>query len=405
LPAYRWYALSFVFSVIAGQIQTAAVGWELYEKTKSALDLGWLGLVLATPMLLLSLPAGQLADLFSRRKLVMYTQLATATCAVGLAITSLYFHDSTHYRAIVYTLLGIGATGSTIGRPSRQALLPQLVPPQIFSNAITWNTSTFELSSIAGPAIGGLLIWLTSPAVAYMIAAASWLVCFGLVWILPEVGRGPAKGAAGISDFLAGIRFVWTNKLVLATMTLDLFAVLFGGASFLLPVFAKDVLHVGPMQFGFMRAAPSIGAVTMALVQAHRPPLKRAGRAMLLAVAGYGMATAVFGISQWYWLSLLMLALTGVCDNISVVVRHTLIQSLTPDSMRGRVSAVNQIFIGSSNEVGGLESGLTAWRFGPVLSVLGGGIGAILVTGLVACTFPSIRKLGSLKDLKPLPAT
>jgi MFS family permease len=262
---------------------------------------------------------------------------------------------------------------------------------------------------MAGPAAGGLIVWLAGPAVAYVAAAACFIGALILILFLPDARperqldtSGKPKHSAGLADLVAGIRFVFRSKLILAALTLDLFAVLFGGATFLLPVFAKDILGVGAFGFGCLRAAPSLGAVTMAMIQAHRPPIQKAGRALLLTVAGFSVATIVFGLSRNYALSFVMLVLTGAFDNISVVIRHSLVPLATPDNMRGRVLAVNQIFVGSSNELGGLESGLTATWIGPVLSVVGGGIASIGVVLAVALGFPEVRQLKSLEDVKPI---
>jgi hypothetical protein len=298
---------------------------------------------------------------------------------------------------LMYLLLLINGVSRAFGWAARSAMFSNLVPRAVLSNAVMWNSSNFELTCVVGPALGGLAIaWISIPSV-YAIDAVCALL--GFLFILPihapqqisETHPHPLK------DLSTGLRFVYGNKIILATITLDLFAVLLGGALALLPVYADQILHVGAVGLGWLRAAPSIGAVAMALALAHRPPLKKAGDAMLLAVAGFGAATIVFGVSKNYALSFLSLALTGACDNISVVVRHTLVQLLTPDAMRGRVSAVNNIFIGSSNELGAFESGITAALFGPVISVVGGGVGTILVVLGTAWKWPQVRSIGVLQ--------
>lgn len=401
---YREYSVfmaGFFLSVIASQIQTRVAQFEIYEKTNSELNLGWMGLALAIPMLLLTLPAGHLADVRSRRRIMCYTQFASAICAAGLAWTSFAYPHSSDSVPLVYALLVLGSIAGTIGRPARTSLMPQLVPAKAFPNAVAWNSSVFETASVIGPAIGAAMLIFSIP-LAYSLAAIGFLGCAIAIWTLPEAPAQPkqAKGP-GFSDLLVGIKFVWNTRLMLAAITLDLFAVLLGGATYLMPVFAKEILHVGPWGLAALWSAPSIGAISMAMIQAHRPPLKRAGSALLVSVAGFGVATIIFGLSRNFWLSFAMLVLTGAFDNISVVVRHTLIQMLTPDTMRGRVSAVNQIFIGSSNELGGFESGVTAAIFGPVRSVVGGGIGTLLVVAVSALIFKPLRKLGSLADIKP----
>jgi MFS family permease len=272
------------------------------------------------------------------------------------------------------------------------------VPAEDITSAVTWNSSGWQLASVAGPALGGLLIAEAGrPAFAYLLAACGALASAGLVTAIrphapPRRGEPPS-----LASLLAGARFIARTKLILATITLDLFAVLLGGATALLPAFAKDILGVGPVGLGWLQAAPSLGALAMAFTLAHRPPLRRAGRALLWAVAGFGAATIVFGLSQNAVLSFAMLALTGAFDNVSIVVRGTLVQVLTPDSMRGRVSAVNAVFIGSSNELGAFESGITAEWFGPVVSVVGGGLGTLLVVVAVMLKWPEVLRLGPLR--------
>lgn len=397
---FRSFVIGFFLSVIAGQVQTAAALYEIYQKTKSELSLGWVALALAIPMLLLALPAGHLADRYSRRRIFMLAQIACGICALGLAWVSWARSDWRYSTHAMYLLLGLGNAAATIGRPARASLLPSLVPPEVFPNAVTWYSSIFESGSVLGPAIGGLMCARSIPA-AYLISGLFFLACAMLTSIVPErLPPTPRPATSAVGELIAGVRFVFKTKLMLGAMTLDLFAVLLGGAVFLLPAFAANILHVGPIGYGWLRAAPSMGAICMAMVLAHIP-LRRAGLMLLLSVAGFGVATIVFGLSKSYALSFGMLVLTGALDNISVVVRHTAIQLLTPDSMRGRVNAVNQIFIGSSNELGGLESGLTAHWWGPVPSVVVGGIGTLVVVALAAIGFPEIRRLNSLKDVKP----
>ena len=355
--------------------------------------------------MLLSLPAGHLADRFDRRRLLMVSQVLAGAFSVGLAVAS--FNAAP--LGLIYLLLGLNATAQAIGWPARAALLPQIIPGPLFSNAATWNSSWFQIASVAGPALGGLVVSLTLTG-AYVIDACCSL-SFALL-LAPLVVRPVQRlrKPATLSSLAAGVKFVWRTKVILGAITLDLFAVLLGGATYLLPLFASQVLHVQALGFGLLKAAPAIGAFSMAIFIAHRPPMKRAGATMLWAVAGFGIATVVFGLSHNFPLSFAMLALTGMCDNISVVVRHTLVQMLPPEQMRGRVSAVNNVFIGASNEIGGLESGLTAWAFGllfgavggAVASVVFGGIGSVLVVLTVALLWPPLRKFGSLADVRPV---
>ena len=398
---YRLFAAAFLVSVVGGQMQNVAVGWEIYAKTGSALNLGWVGLVMALPVFLLSLPAGHVADTHSRRRIMMCTAGVSALCALGLAAVSYFGIGGKHSLPFMYALLLLGNAGATFGRPARSALMPQLVPPRVFSNAVTWNSSIFQSASMVGPAIGGFVCALGVP-LAYLLTAACWAGMALIVFRIPD-REPPRRGApARIGDLVAGLRFVFRTKLLLAAMTLDLFAVLLGGATFLLPIFATKV-GGGALTLGWFRAADAIGAFSTSMLIAHLPPFRRAGRMLLLAVVGFGLTTIAFGLSRSFWLSFAMLVLVGAFDGVSVVVRHTLIQLITPDNMRGRVAAVNQVFIGSSNELGGLESGVTAAMFGEVISVVAGGIGTILVVLGVASVWPQVARLGSLRDLKPEP--
>jgi MFS family permease len=396
---YRLFALAFLVAVIGGQVQTVAVGWEIYEKTGSALNLGWLGLVMAAPVFLLALPAGHVADTHSRRRIMICTSILSGLCALGLAVLSHFWSRWEFALTGIYALMFLGNAGATFGRPARQALMPQLVPPGVFANAVTWNSSIFETASMAGPAVGGFICAYNIP-LAYVVTALCWFGTGAIVWRIPN--RQPPRRAAPatLSDVAAGLRFVWRNKLLLGAMTLDLFAVLLGGVLFLLPIFAKR-LGGDAVTVGWFRAAVALGAACMALAIAHFPPFRRAGRALLLSVCAFGAATIGFGLSNHFWLSFAMLVLVGAFDNVSVVIRHSLMQLLTPDHMRGRVAAINQIFIGSSNELGGLRAGVTAAFFGEVISVVAGGIGTILVVFGVASIWPQIARLGSLRDVKP----
>lgn len=403
IRGYQLYSLGWMASVIGLQVQSVAVGWQLFQRAGSvragALALGWVGGVQALPVILLALPAGQLADHFDRRSIVMIGAIGSALASIALALAS-------HWNSpvgLMYLFLGLGATAQAISWPARSALLPQIVPAEVFSNAATWNSSTFQIASMAGPALGGLVIYYTLTG-AYVLDAACSLVFFAFLLLIRPRAVVPIPRRVSLASLLAGVRFVWRTRIILATISLDLFAVLLGGAVYLIPAYAKEILHVGPVGFGWLRAAPAIGAFAMAIVLAHLPPMKRAGATMLWAVAGFGAATIVFGLSKSFAVSFLMLAATGGFDNISVVVRHTLVQMLPPENMRGRVSAVNNIFIGSSNEIGGLESGLTGWLLGPVVSVVAGGVGTLIVVALVALLSPQIRKFGSLQDARPLSA-
>jgi MFS family permease len=285
-------------------------------------------------------------------------------------------------------------------------MLPHLVDREVFPNAVTWNTSIFQVSSVLGPAVAGFVVAWHVPS-AYLLAAAgtaTYIVLLARIRLRPLADSGSAASAVSWDSLLAGLRFVFRARTILAAISLDMFAVLFGGATYLMPIFAEEILKVGPHGYGWLNAAPAAGALCMAMVIAHRPPMRHAGRNLLLAVTGFGATTLVFGLSRSFPLSLAMLFLAGALDNISVVVRHTMVQLLTPDAMRGRVSAVNSVFIGVSNELGGMESGLVAHWFGPVISVASGGIGSIVVVAVIALAASQLRRVDALEQIQPVEA-
>jgi MFS family permease len=424
-PDYRSYAISSFVANLGRQMLGVALGYEIFQRTHSAMALGLVGLMGALPIIFLSIPGGITADRFDRKIIILVTQLLTSLTSVGLTLISLN-HSAVPPLAplaagtrtlywlsgvfgekngvvfepalpLMYLLLLLNGVGRAFGWSARGAMFPNLVSRPALSNAVMWNSSTFELTCVVGPGLGGLAIAQFGVPTVYGVDAFFGLLAF--LFIVPI--HAPQEIAEShphpLRDLFTGLRFVTETKVILATITLDLFAVLLGGATALLPIFADQILHVGAVGLGWLRAAPSIGAVLMAFSLAHRPPLKKAGDTMLLAVTGFGLATIVFGLSKNYALSFVALAFTGACDNISVVVRHTLVQLLTPDAMRGRVSAVNNIFIGSSNELGAFESGVTAALFGPVISVVGGGLGTILVVLATAWKWPQVRLIGPLQ--------
>ena len=402
LPHYRRFLLGGIMASAAAEMQVVAVGWEIYERTRSTSALGFVGLSMFFPMLLLTLPAGHAADRHSRKVLLLASQSLMALSSLGLA----YLSFRRGPVGLSYAALALAGLASALGRPARGAILRQLVPDHLVGVAVTWNSSGWQFASVAGPALGGLIIALTGGATTvFALGFAMSLVVVALFGSLKPSEVVRASEPISWESLLAGLGFVRRTKMILAAITLDLFAVLLGGAVALLPVFAKDILRIGPVGLGWLRAAPSVGAVLMALTLAHRPPIRRAGPGLLWSVAGFGAATIGFGLSRNPYLSFALLAVTGALDMVSVVVRSTLVQVLTPESMRGRVGAVNSIFIGSSNELGGFESGITAHYFGPIASVVGGGIGTILVVLMVRFAWPSVGRLGSLQDLKSIVRT
>jgi MFS family permease len=401
-PNYRLYAGSWFLITFSRRIEFVAVSFylvKLYGDPKhESLLLGILGLVQALPVMLLSIPGGQLADRYNRlRVMTLAFSLGIFSAAGLLAVTLLEWNGAVWF----YPLLAIGAVGWALGNPSRQAMLPNLISTELFSTGVAWNSSVFYIASVSGPIVGGALIagfdTMTPAFGLILLCRIAAIAAISRIRYEPTVH---AEQTVSWESFVAGIRFVWNTPLILATITLDLFAVLLGGVTYLVPVYAA-MLGVGAAGYGVLMAADMIGAICMAVLLAHRPPLRRAGVTLLWAVAGFGAATIVFGFSNWFWLSLLMMLLMGALDNISVVVRHTLVQMLTPDKMRGRVSAVNTIFIVASNDLGGMESGLTAWLFGPVASVVGGGVGTIVVVLTALRIWPQILGIGSLDSIRP----
>jgi len=390
-----------MLGVIGWQMLQVALGWEIYERTHSAFALGLVGLVTVVPVVVLALPAGHLSDRADRMKIVLAAQAVFASMSLSLAAVS-------HWKGPIILMFGIllvRGIAQAYNNPARSALLPRLVPAEAFENAVTWASSGFQIAAVVGPALGGLVIALTKGA-TFAYFADAMLTTIYVIMLLGIRGEFTAKSTTGtvmkpqermtIESLVAGMRFVRDTKVILAAITLDLFAVLFGGATALLPIFAKDILQVGPSGLGWLRAAPSVGALLVMITIAHRPPMQRTGWTLILSVMGFGLATIVFGLSKSFLLSMSMLFILGGLDGISMVIRSTLVQLWTPDEMRGRVSAVNSVFIDMSNELGGFESGALAAAVGPIVAVVGGGIGTIIVVASVAAKWPELRRLRSL---------
>jgi MFS family permease len=397
-PFVRRFAAGRFLAVAGYQIISVAVGWELYERTGRPLALGLVGLVEVLPVVLLVMAAGHAADRFPRRTVGAWAHVMLVVAAAGLALVS-WLDQPT---ILIYALLLVVGLGRAFSAPSVNTILPQLLSPAEFANANAWLASTFQLAAITGPAAGGLIIAATGrPAWAYVTAAAAQMAFVAVLVRLPKVP--PASGAVPRSarEMFAGLQFVRRNEVFLAAITLDLFAVLFGGAVALLPVYAKDILHVGPSGLGWLRAAPGVGALLMAVVTTRLPPWPRPGRTLLVSVAGFGASTMAFGWSSTMAASLACLFLTGVFDNISVVIRLTLEQMITPDALRGRVSAVKGLFISMSNELGAFESGAAAALLGPVIAVVGGGAITLAVVGWVSWRWPELSRIGPLHTLRP----
>jgi MFS family permease len=365
----------------------------MYERTGSALNLGFVGLVQFIPQLALVAIAGHVTDIYNRKHVLMGAVLLSAVSAVVLALN--VFLNGPIF--VIYACLLAAGIARAFWMPARAAFLPRIVPMSIFPNAVSWNTSGFETASFLGPAIGGLLIgYAGGVKTVYLIVALVMTLFILLVSRITYKHEQQTQTQVTMSSLFAGARFVWDSKTLFAVMMLDMFGVMLGGATALMPIYAKDILHVGASGLGWLLGAPAAGAIIAGVTQAHVGPLKRAGRTILAAVTCFGAVTIVFGISRSFPLSLLMLFILGVCDNISVVVRSTLIQTATPDEMRGRVSALNGLFIGTSNELGAFESGAVANLFGPVFSVVFGGVGTIVVAAITAWLSPGLRKYGRL---------
>lgn len=370
---------------------SVGVGWELYERTREPLALGLVGLVQMIPVMLLSLPGGYVVDRYDRKRVALISQLILMACSLMLAALSI----TEGSLVLLYLVLAVIGAARAFNNPAESALTPQVVPPEYYFNATTWNTSVWQLSAILGPALGGLMIALTKgAAVVYLVnVAAGGALVGALLLIRSKQTAYASPDEPPLQALRGGLRFLRNTQVILAAITLDMFAVLFGGATFLLPVFASDILHTDATGLGLMRAAPSVGALLMVTYISRRPPFQHSGWTLLAAVAGFGVATIVFGLSTSFALSLLMLTTLGALDNISVVIRHTLVLTFTPDEMRGRVSAVNSVFIGASNELGGFESGVAAALLGPVGAVVFGGFGTLAVVGAVAWLSPQLRAL------------
>ena len=380
--------------VISTEMLAVAVGWQIYGLTHRPLDLGLVGLAQFLPGIFLFLVAGHAADRFQRRLILRICWAAFAACAAALVVLTL--RGLKDPWPVYLVLLANGAVRVFNG-PAGQSFLPSLVAEEHFPNAVAWNASVFTSATILGPTVGGLLYGFTgNPVPVYASAAVAYTVALGLVSLIRVTEKGPTRRAASVATVLEGLRYIWRNRLLLGAISLDLFAVLLGGAVALLPAYAQDVLKVGAKGLGVLRAAPGAGAMIMATVVAHRPIRRRAGIAMFWCVCGFGVFTVVFGVSRNLWLSLAALALVGACDMVSVIVRQTMIQLATPDEMRGRVSAVNMIFVGASNEFGQFESGITAQWFGTVPAVVLGGIGTIGVVALWSRLFPALRRVDRL---------
>jgi MFS family permease len=395
-PDFTIYQASRFFIVAALEMQSVAVGWQMYEITRRPLDLGLIGLAQFLPGMLLFLVSGHVADRFDRRKVV-------TLCYCGFAVSSgllwAIAWQGSHSVRLIYAAVVLIGVVRAFNAPVSRALLPQLVPEEHFPNAVAWNASIFQAATILGPSIGGFLYAISrGPTVVYASAVVTSLAAIFATLRITLQTQARAREPVNWNTVLAGFHYIWSHKLVLGSISLDMFAVLLGGAVALLPVYASEILKTGPWGLGLLRSAPGVGATAMAILVAHRPLRRHAGLTMLWCVAGFGVCTIIFGLSRSLALSLVALLLLGASDMISVIIRSILVQLATPDEMRGRVNAVDMIFIGVSNELGQFESGLTAHWFGTVPAVVLGGVGTLVVIAIWAWAFPELRNADQITN-------
>jgi MFS family permease len=388
IPSFRYFALSRIATTMSTQMLMVIVGWQMYDITHSAYDLGLVGLAQFIPALTLCLAVGHVADRYDRRYILMACQIVQG--GIALLLTAGTLSGWLGRELLLVASLGLG-TARAFQMPTQQALLPMLVPLSLYPRALAINSASSQLATILGPAVGGF-IYVAGAAVVYIACAAMCLLAMVMIYLIHYDHARPAREPVTLRSLFAGISFIWQREQVLGAISLDLLAVLFGGATALLPIFARDVLHVGSWGLGLLRSAPAAGALLVSLYLARNPIERRAGKTMLGCVALYGLATLIFALSRSFALSLAALALTGGFDMVSVVVRQSLVQLDTPNDMRGRVSAVNSIFIGASNQLGEFESGVTAGWFGAVPSVVIGAVGTLLIVALWTKLFPSLAR-------------
>jgi MFS family permease len=400
LPAFRWYVVSLFTMTVAAQIQVIVVSWQIYAVTRNPLSLGLIGLAEALPFIGAALFAGHFADVANRQRISVSALFVLVLC--GIALLAFNFGSASGFGSAIwpfYAVIAVSGLARSFLQPARNALGAEIVGRDLYHNAISWRSSTWQAAAVIGPAAGGLLYGFGGARIAYIVQAVLMAVAF-ITFARIEYTHTPRESidALPVAESLtAGLRFVFSQPILLSALALDLFSVLLGGAEALLPVFADEILHVGPQGLGILRAAPAVGAVIMALVLAHRPPFRRAGPTLLFAVAGFAMCIIGFGLSRSFALSGFLLLLSGMFDNISVLIRSTLVQTLTPPEMLGRVSSVNSIFIGSSNEIGAFESGVAARVLGTVPAVVVGGLASLGVVGLIAAVVPKLRRLRTIE--------
>ena len=396
---FQLFIMARMFITLAVMIQAVVVGWQVYEITKDPLSLGLIGLAEAIPAIGVSLYAGHLADIIERKKIILICVITLVLCSVTLLFFTMNIGAFLLHQGALAIYIVIFVSGIARGflSPANFAFMPQLVSRELYQNAITWNSTIWEGAGLAGPTIGGLIYGFFGITAAYSADALLTIAALLCYFLIPNRPLPPISEEQEIWEKIkTGIRFVFSNQIILGAITLDLFAVLFGGAVALLPIFADDILHVGTTGLGFLRSAPGVGAVLMAIYITHNPIKKHMGRILLLCVAGFGCCMIGFGLSTSFWLSIGLLVLSGAFDCVSVIARSTMIHTLTPENMKGRVSAVNSIFVGSSNEIGSFESGVAARLLGTVRSVILGGVMTLAVVGVTAWKAVKLRRLDNL---------
>jgi len=397
---FRLFVTSRLFVTLAMQMQGVIVGWQIYELTKDPLSLGLIGLAEAIPAISVSLYAGHLADIVQRKKIIVTCVSVLAVCSATLLYftTNLGAYLIANGAFAIYAVIFVSGIARGFLSPATFSFMPQLVDRSLYQNAITWNSTIWEGGAVCGPMIGGLIYGFFGITTAYSTVALSIAIAFLCYLSIPDRPLPPVTTEQGTwTKIKAGLKFVFSNQIILSAISLDLFAVLFGGAVALLPFFADEILHIGKTGLGFLRSAPAIGAVLMAVYITRNPIKRNIGKILLICVAGFGLAMIAFSLSTWFWLSMGLLILSGMFDCVSVIVRSTLIHTLTPENMKGRVAAVNSMFIGSSNEIGMLESGVAAKLLGIIPSVIFGGLMTLSVVGVTAWRAPALRKLQQVK--------
>ncbi len=404
IPNFRRYIVALFMLTLGLQIQGTVVGWQIYDLTKDPLALGLVGLAEALPAISMSLFSGHVADTHDRRRIALWALAVLVLCSIGLWMLA---HDTPLGEGLtvrqrvnaIYAVIVVSGVARAFLQPARQALSAELVPRELFTNSVTWRSGSWQMAAVLGPALGGILYAMGGTALGYAVDVGFMVVATLVMFAVRHQSPVREDRSEPIGTALTGgLRYVFGDPMLLSALTLDLFSVLFGGATALLPVFAAEILHVGPSGLGILRAAPAVGAVCTSIALTRFPPFARTGRNLLVAVSAYGVCMIGFGVSTTLWLSVALLAFGGAFDMVSVVIRSVMLQSRTPEKLLGRVSAVNQIFIGSSNEIGAFESGVAARAFGTVPSVVLGGVATLAVVGLVAWRNPALRRLRQLQQ-------